>query len=135
MRNDTQENNAFIMFAVNAPIDKEAEKLYVELQLGLPFKQLTGCYKNEIETCYLVALTNGKDYTKENLKIVDKVLEFAKKNHQESVLLCDVARNTQLLYIEDNKLESIGTFQKSFPAEAIESGNWTLNGNQFWVVK
>jgi hypothetical protein len=134
MRENTDTKQAFVIFAVNAPLDKEAEKLYVELQLGVPFKQLVGCYKNEMETCYLVALEKGGP-TVENIKLVDKVLKFAEKNHQESVLLVDVARNARLLYLEDKLTKSIGVFQKSFPAAAIASGNWTLDGNQFWVVK
>lgn len=123
----------FAMFAVNTELDQTAELVYVESTLGCNVKQVVGCYKGNQETSYIV--TFSRDDSIGNMSKINRLFELCRKNSQESVLMVDSKREARLFFLNINSTQGVGTFQRATPAEAIELGNWTLDGNQFWICK
>lgn len=124
------EKEAFCLFALNSLLKNEKEM--VEKYLNVAVKQVTGCYKNEIEPSYLVVLP--VDGSVDLVQLMSDIIDLCSRNGQESVKIVNSERDAVLSYMDDGRLEFLGKFQQSNPAEAIALGNWTLDGSNFWCV-
>ena len=117
-----------IIFAVNTNLSQEEELALVrkELQPSL-VKQVKGCCKDLIEDAYVIATRDTE--------VLEKVVSLCWLHGQESILILDSERNAELYYTATQIRESIGSFVPVYPNEAIQSGDWTLDGQQFYKVK
>lgn len=123
------EDKPFILFTLNAG---ESEQRLAELFLLGNLKKVKGCYKDQVDVAYLLPLTGEFEC---DFKMVERLERLCKYYKQESYLVVDKKRRATLVYLSPHKTECLGTFQSSNPAEAIASGNWTLDGSTFWIVK
>lgn len=121
----------FVMFAMNA--GKDLEQDLAELFLMSNVKKVKGCYKDQMEDAYILVLTCN---FQEDLKLIDRLERLCKHYNQESYLIVEENRDASLVYLDGGgKIERIGKFVRSNPAEAISLGNWTLDGSTFWICK
>ena len=121
----------FFILAINSELNKENELAFVEAALGRTCKQVIGSYNNVQDVSYLVPV-NSKDEFSYDVWL--DVRRLADKFNQESVLFVDSARTAYLYFLADKNTSRIGKFKRITAAEAIESGNWTLDQSQFWGV-
>lgn len=123
----------FFIFSINTSLNPENELLFVEAALGFNVKQVRGSYDGKQEMAYLLPIfDNNKEYASKWAA----VRKMAKDFDQECVLYVEgESKRASLLYTKGYETSrAIGTFRRMTPSQAIESGNWTLDGNQFYGV-
>lgn len=89
----------------------------------VPFKKVPGCYKGIEQDSYIVAA-----------KHEPTVLKICFKFLQDSYLNVDQYRNAEIVTVAGGHFPQ-GKLQRISKAEAIEAGNWTLDGSQYWGTK
>jgi len=124
--------NDFFVFALNSQLNPENELLFITAALGFGCKQLHGCYQQVQEIVYLIPVIDNK-----YADVWKAIRKLAQDFDQECVLYVEgESKNTSLMYIRGYETSKhIGTFTRISASEAISSGDWTLDGNQFWGVK
>ena len=91
----------------------------------IAFKRVTGVYKGIKEVSFVVVPKNDND---ERL-----IMSIANHFHQECVLSLDKLRNASLVF-PDGKTQKIGRFVNVAEKIATKFDNYTIDGNNFFVV-
>lgn len=134
-------NNILVIFSVeqsNESFDynlKSTATIEATLNdVGYAFKKVQGCYANNIETSFLVKISNGDN----KLEQLDLIKRIAKLYNQESILLLSpFDRHATLHFIKTEQVLSLGKFTEVDRFEALEHKAWTrdLQTDTFYITK
>lgn len=94
---------------------------------GVPFKEVSGMYKNESELSFIVF----------GDKAVQTGMVIAKSFNQESVLLLDQDRNATLIDCKTDTSTPLGRFKAVHESIAKRSTGWTFDNvtKQFFICE
>lgn len=91
-----------------------------------------GCYKGKVETVFMVRRTHLLTYL-----AMHPVGVFLPFEDQESILLVSECNKAyaQLLYLEDGRVEGLGSMVQVTSAEAATAEAWTQRNGLYWIAK
>lgn len=120
-----QTKPSFIIMALNTDKDSTILKAHGIVR----FKAVQGSYKGELETSYVIPFTTLETY--------QKALFLAKQYNQESILVVDINRDAELIYIDNSKTDKLGKFQCVSKYEALAQDSWTkdVEKEYYYVIK
>lgn len=95
---------------------------------GIEYKTMQGVYKGVSERSILVL------NTQDNFDVVLKLTSF---HNQESILISDENRDTQLLFLKTGQVESIGKLTEVSESEAKRHDAYTYDPimEMYWIAK
>jgi hypothetical protein len=121
----------FFIFSIESQLTLENELTFVQAALGFNVKQVRGSHA---KVAYLAPIfDNNKEYSDKQ----QAIRKLAEDFNQESILYVAGHSKRAIHICLDNEVltEAIGTFTPISASEAISSGDWTLDGNQFYGIK
>lgn len=63
----------------------------------------------------------------------NSIKKIARKFKQESILLIDADSNGTLLYLNDNRLQVVGSLRKISKQESLNSDSWSRMNNRYFT--
>ena len=103
-----------------SPLSPTEETELLE-RAGLKYKEVVGVYKGELERSYLV-IDQGDAFV--------RVLDLAAKADQDTILVVDENRESQLYFIKSSKTEYLGEFKCVPETEARQVDSYTFDSER-----
>ena len=126
------EKPSFVVIALNLASAMLERKALADHGI-LNYKAVEGSYKGEKERSYVV--------TFQTLEDLQQILHVARTYKQESILVVDVERNAQLMFLNTysggTMPKYVGKFKNVPKFEALEQEAWTYDpeNNYYYICK